>query len=102
MNTDHVYDPEESIYLCREPECGCIIVVCVDSPNPTWKKHTAKAIASAIKDGLEISHITLEEWKNLVQTAGVGCKKNLSLRECRKSRHHLLETQRGKTATPHK
>src|SRR3990167_8300578 len=84
MNTDHIYDPEESIYLCREPECGCIVVVCVDSP--TWKKYTAKTIATAIRDGLDIEKTTSGEWGTLVQTVRVGCNKNLSLRECRKSR----------------
>jgi hypothetical protein len=56
----------------RCPGCHSLVFACVDDPK--WKKETAKDVAQAIKDGLEISRVDTETVR--VEMKGCSCNPN--------------------------
>jgi len=67
-------------YVGRMPGCRCLGVVVVDSKE--HMKDTSKTVANAVKNGLEVERMTIEDFRNSKDS--FGCAHELRMRECKK------------------
>lgn len=74
-------DKEAFCYVGKQPGCGCMGLVVVDDPNHA--KDTAKSVSDAVKKGLVIERMTVEEFKN--SNSSFGCERDLKMKVCRES-----------------
>lgn len=70
---------ERHCYVGRQPGCGCIGVVVVDSQEHA--KDTAKTVSDAVKAGLEIERMTVVAFRE--SNDQFGCKHELKMKKCR-------------------
>lgn len=63
-------DNDENVptYIARKPDCGCIVMACVD--ESAHAKDIAKEIARCVRAGLIIERVTV----GYVRTHDFGCK----------------------------
>ena len=55
-------DRSKGVYIGRMPNCGCVMALTTDNRG----KETAEAVADFIKDGLIVTHITFDEYRNTI------------------------------------
>lgn len=66
-------------YVGRQVGCRCIGLVVVDEPKHA--KDTAKSVSDAVKAGLTIERMTIDDFRNL--TDQFGCRhEDMRMREC--------------------
>ena len=66
-------------YVGRQPGCRCIGLVVVDDPK--YPKDTAKSVSNALKNGLNIERMPIEDFRNCKDPS--GCQHDLKMAECR-------------------
>ena len=66
-------------YIARQPGCRCIGVVVVDEPK--HPKDTAKTVSDAVKAGLNIERMQIEDFRKLKDQ--FGCAHELKMKDCR-------------------
>jgi hypothetical protein len=59
-------------YVARD-EHGCLIGLCSDIPE--IKRETAKEVAEWIREGLNVTRVTVEEVRHILDTEEMGCSK---------------------------
>ena len=69
-------------YVGRQAGCRCIGVVVVDKPE--YAKDTAKTVSDAVKAGLTIERMTVEDFRNSKDHFGCAQPGDMRMKECRK------------------
>lgn len=70
--------PATHAYVGRAP-CGCVQLLMVDMPD--FRKDTAKSVAEAIREGLSIERITIEESRRLAKEITWDCQHKASAQQ---------------------
>jgi hypothetical protein len=68
-------------YVGTMPGCGCIGIVCVDMKD--MPKETAKSLAEMARAGLEVNRLDMDQWAELIKTAGMGCARKYKMKNCK-------------------